>query len=71
MTPASPDEIAAVEMPSAAALLLKCASQAANLLACNRIALVRHGRAAALLAAERLFRLAHFGALQVANLQGN
>src|SRR5260370_389639 len=47
------------------------ARKAANLFAGNRIALVRHGRAAALLAAERLFGFADFGALEVANFERN
>ena len=42
--------------------------QAANLFARNGIAFVWHGRAAALLSAERLFGFAHFGALQMPNL---
>jgi len=47
------------------------AGQAANLLARDRIAFVRHGRAAALFAAEGLFHFAHLGALQVADFEGN
>jgi len=45
--------------------------QAANLLTSHWIALVGHGGAAALLAAKMFFGLAHFGALQVANLHCN
>ena len=47
------------------------ARQAADLFAAHGIALVRHRRTAALLAAERLFGFAHFGALQMANLRGD
>ena len=47
------------------------ARQAADLLAGDRIALVRHGRRSLLLFAEELFGLAHFGALQVANFGGD
>ena len=47
------------------------ARQAANLLAADGIALVRHGRTAALAGGERLLGLAHFGALQVANFEGD
>ena len=47
------------------------ARQAADLLARDRVALVRHGRRALLLLAEIFFRLAHFGALQMANLGGD
>src|SRR5580704_13651645 len=43
--------------------------KAAYLLARNRIAFVRHSRAAALLAAEWFLYFADFGALQVANFQ--
>ena len=43
------------------------AGEAANLFAGDGIALVRHGGAAALLAAERLLDFANFGALQMAN----
>ena len=43
--------------------------QTADLLARHWIAFVRHGRAAALLSAEWLFRFAHFGTLQMTNLQ--
>ena len=45
------------------------AREAANLLARHGIALVRHGRAAALLAAKRLLHFANFGALQMADLE--
>src|SRR5258708_38616507 len=45
------------------------ARKAANLFAGNGIALVRHGRAAALLAAERLFGFADFGALEMADFE--
>ena len=45
------------------------AREAADLFAGHGIAFVRHGGAAALLAAERLFGFAHFGALQMANFQ--
>jgi len=45
--------------------------QAANLFAGDRIALVRHGGAALLPARKILFGLAHFGALQMAHLQGD
>src|SRR5439155_25916353 len=45
------------------------AREAADLFAGNRIALVRHGGAAALLAAERFLDFADFGALQMANFQ--
>src|SRR5262249_32118314 len=45
--------------------------EAADLFASDRIALVRHRGTAALLAAERLFGFADFGALQVANLDGD
>ena len=45
--------------------------QPANLLARHRIALVRHGGTAALLAAKMFFRLAHFGALQMPDFQRN
>ena len=47
------------------------AGQAADLLAGYRIALVRHRGTAALLAAERLFGFADFGALQMANFEGD
>src|SRR5260370_715270 len=45
------------------------ARKAADLFAGNRVALVRHGGTAALLAAERLFRFANFGALEMANFE--
>ena len=45
--------------------------QPADLLAAHRIALVRHGRAAALPGGERLFRLTHFGALEVADFESD
>ena len=44
------------------------ARQSADLLGGHGIALVRHGRRTLLLFAEELLGLAHFGALQVANL---
>src|ERR1700751_980415 len=47
------------------------ARQTADLLANYRITLVRHRRAAALFAAERLFGFADFSALQVANFDGD
>src|SRR5579872_3795647 len=45
------------------------ASQAADLFAAYRIALVRHDGTAALLAAKGFFGFADFGALQVANFK--
>jgi len=45
------------------------AREAANLFAGDRIALVRHGGTAALLAAERLFGFADFGALEMPNFE--
>ena len=45
------------------------ARQPADLLAGDRIAFVRHGRAALLLLAEILFGLADFGPLQVPDLE--
>src|SRR5437016_3203968 len=47
------------------------ARQAGNLLAAYRIALVWHGRASALARGKGLLGLAHFGALQMTNLQGD
>ena len=47
------------------------ARQAADLLAGHRVPLVRHGGGALLLLAEKFFRLADFGALQVADLGGD
>ena len=47
------------------------ARQAADLLGGHGVALVRHGRRSLLLLAEIFFSLAHFGALQVANLCGD
>src|SRR5256885_12902977 len=41
----------------------------ANLLAGHGIPFMRHGRAAALLTSEGLFRLAHFGALKMADFR--
>src|SRR5256885_2089927 len=46
------------------------AGQAGDLLAADRVPLVRHGRAALLLLAERLLGLAHLGLLQRADLGG-
>ncbi len=47
------------------------ARQAADLLAGDGVLLVRHGRGALLLLAEVLLRLAHFGPLQMADLDGD
>ena len=47
------------------------AGLAGELLALDRVALVRHGRAALLAGGERLGRLADLGALQVADLGGD
>ena len=47
------------------------AREAADLLAGDGVLLVRHGRGALLLFAEVLLRLAHLGALQVADLDGD
>src|SRR5277367_363785 len=47
------------------------ASEAADLLAGDGIAFVGHGGAATLLSAERFFGFANFGALEVANFEGD
>ena len=47
------------------------AGQARELLGLHRVALVGHGRRALLAGAERLLRLAHLGALEVADLGGD
>src|SRR5580700_6619182 len=47
------------------------AGEAADLLSRNGIAFVRHGGRALLLFGEELFGFAHFGTLQMANLNGN
>ena len=53
---------------AASALARTSAREARDLLAADRVALVRHGRAALLALAERLLHLAHLGLLQRADL---